>query len=497
MKKLGVVFLSIAVVAFLVNLFTLDVQAIPAFARKYKTSCVTCHVAYPKLTPFGEAFRRNGFQFPESTDPEYIKEEPVSLGAEAYKEMFPESVWPGQIPGTAPLAVRFEGEYDIAPKADITNDLRVPRSMTVLTGGTLGENISFYSDIHLFDHGDVGFLNRAFLQFSNLLNDWIPLSALNVKVGQFTIAANPFAMHRDAFTLTPIGLNVYRPEMEDSLEAGHHGGAGSLELTQRGVEVDGVLKHHFGYALGVLNGNGIGAADHDTGKFDDNSMKDVYFRLAYKIGGMGLDGYTGEGEESFTEGSEYWIDNSIRIGVFGYLGDAASEMEPESEGEEHEHAPSILSLRIMDEGHDHEEGGGDMEMEEDQEHQQPQTQVARMVSGTKRIGFDLSLYYQSLNFFGAVLLAKDDIEGIDNDASSIIWFAESDYVFYPWLIGALRYDMVLFKSGEHDAETKDAKRLVPHLTILPRANMKFVLESPINLEDTDEVSILVGFDYAF
>ena len=169
-------------------------------------------------------------------------------------------------------------------------------------------------------------------------------------------------------------------------------------------------------------------------------------------------------------------------------------MEPESEGEEHEHAPSILSLKIMDEGHDHEEDEGDMEMEEDQE---PQTQAARMVSGTKRIGFDLSLYYQGLNLFGAVLLTKDDIEGTDHDPSSIVWFAESDYVFYPWLIGALRYDMVLFKSGENDAETTDAKRLVPHLTILPRANMKFVLESPINLKDTDEVSILVGFDYAF
>ena len=37
--------------------------AIPAFARKYKTSCVTCHTVYPKLNPFGETYRINGFQF--------------------------------------------------------------------------------------------------------------------------------------------------------------------------------------------------------------------------------------------------------------------------------------------------------------------------------------------------------------------------------------------------------------------------------------------------
>ena len=41
--------------------------AIPAFARKYKTGCVTCHTIFPKLTPFGEQFRRNGYRFPAST----------------------------------------------------------------------------------------------------------------------------------------------------------------------------------------------------------------------------------------------------------------------------------------------------------------------------------------------------------------------------------------------------------------------------------------------
>lgn len=484
MKKMFAVCLLIGIATAWMHLLVIEADAIPAFARKYQTSCVTCHVVYPKLTPFGEALRRNGFQFPEGTDEEYVKEKPVSLGAEAYKEVFPEAVWPGQIPGTSPLAVRFEGRYDIAPNAEVTNDIRFPGSMTVITGGTLGENISFYSDIHLFDHGAIGFLNRAYLQFSNLLDKWIPESALSVKVGQFTIAANPFAMHRDVFTLTPIALNVYRLELKDSLEAGHHGGVGSLELTQRGLEVDGVLKHRFTYALGVSNGNGIGAVHRNTGKFDNNSVKDVHFRLACKIGGMGLDGYTGEGEESFTERSEYWIDNSLRIGVFGVLGDpsvasvAASEMK----------APSISSLRIMNGVHE--------VNTEEQQAQEPQAQ-APIVSGMQRIGFDLSLYYQNLNLFGAVLLAKDDIEGTDRDPSSVVWFAQSDYVFYPWLVGALRYDMVFFKSGKRGGKTKNAKRLVPHLTILPRGNMKFVLESPVDLEDTDKVNILVGCDFAF
>ena len=67
--------------------------AIPAFARKYKTSCVTCHTIFPKLTPFGEQFRRNGYRFP-GVDSDAIKAEPIELGTDEQKKMFPDSVWP-------------------------------------------------------------------------------------------------------------------------------------------------------------------------------------------------------------------------------------------------------------------------------------------------------------------------------------------------------------------------------------------------------------------
>jgi hypothetical protein len=42
-----------------------EAQAVPSFARKYQTSCLTCHTVYPVLNPFGEAFRRNGYRFPQ------------------------------------------------------------------------------------------------------------------------------------------------------------------------------------------------------------------------------------------------------------------------------------------------------------------------------------------------------------------------------------------------------------------------------------------------
>ncbi len=57
--------------------------AIPAFARKYATSCSTCHVAFPKLNDFGEAFRLNGFQITQD-DEFYVKDVPVAMGAEPF-----------------------------------------------------------------------------------------------------------------------------------------------------------------------------------------------------------------------------------------------------------------------------------------------------------------------------------------------------------------------------------------------------------------------------
>ena len=70
-------FRALAVLALVyIALVPSTARAIPAFARRYETTCQTCHLAYPKLTPFGEAFRRNGYRFPQGGDATAEKEEP-------------------------------------------------------------------------------------------------------------------------------------------------------------------------------------------------------------------------------------------------------------------------------------------------------------------------------------------------------------------------------------------------------------------------------------
>jgi len=40
-------------------------EAIPAFARRHKISCTTCHAPIPKLKPYGDEFAGDGFMMPE------------------------------------------------------------------------------------------------------------------------------------------------------------------------------------------------------------------------------------------------------------------------------------------------------------------------------------------------------------------------------------------------------------------------------------------------
>ena len=56
-------------------------RAIPPFARKYSTSCGTCHATvYPKLNPFGRRFKMNGYQYPDGAEESYAATSGSKLG---------------------------------------------------------------------------------------------------------------------------------------------------------------------------------------------------------------------------------------------------------------------------------------------------------------------------------------------------------------------------------------------------------------------------------
>src|SRR5712692_3672283 len=130
--------LTAVVIVFWVMLASVPkTSAIPAFSRKYQTSCTTCHNDYPELNDFGEAFKKNGFKFPKD-DESFVKQPPVLLGSKAQKEAFPEAVYPGEIPGSVPVAFRYSGNFTYNSREPISlgflprTDLFVPNTFTII-----------------------------------------------------------------------------------------------------------------------------------------------------------------------------------------------------------------------------------------------------------------------------------------------------------------------------------------------------------------------------
>ena len=158
--------------------------AIPPFARKYQTSCQTCHLDFPKLTDFGKAFKAAGFKFP-ADDETYLKEAPVMLGAPANKDSFPNSVWPGTMPGMPPVGLRYNQFFQYTgSNRNQFNSLAAPGTVpgtipatdfqagffSVFTAGNLGSDIAFWVDDDLSVSGDngAGSLGDAYLKFVNI-----------------------------------------------------------------------------------------------------------------------------------------------------------------------------------------------------------------------------------------------------------------------------------------------------------------------------------------
>src|SRR6201998_1256191 len=62
---------SLLVVGAVLGIFLTTVSpasALPAFARKYGMPCSSCHEAWPKLSPFGQQFKDNGYQMGNDRD---------------------------------------------------------------------------------------------------------------------------------------------------------------------------------------------------------------------------------------------------------------------------------------------------------------------------------------------------------------------------------------------------------------------------------------------
>jgi hypothetical protein len=268
---------------------------VPAFARRYGTSCQTCHVAFPKNTPFGDAFRRRGYHFPGG-DEDVLREEAQKLGADANKDVFPGAVWPGEIPRLAPLsAVLMSNVTASSAQESKVSFAGVGASVGVNLAASLGDRISAWAGVTVSGSTAATAavsIERAFVTLTPFDGPWA-----EVRIGRFEPSVLSFSMHRTLGLMpwlfgTPVGDNAF-----------------GLEPTQLGAEVVGILPGgRVTWAVGAVEGAGR-----------PNLAKDVYGHVAVKLGGLRFDGETPAGQPELTNPAP-WREWSVQAGLFGYSG---------------------------------------------------------------------------------------------------------------------------------------------------------------------------------
>lgn len=445
------------------------VEAVPAFARKYQTSCQTCHIMFPKLNAFGEAFRLRGYRMPGETE-EQVKDKPVSLGAPAYKRLWPEAVWPGEISPSVPLAVNIKladinmsSHNDEGDPTHVFNDLQFPQELNVFGAGTLGEHVSYFGEVTFGENPDGSVaveLEHAHMGFDSPFG---PEDLFHFRIGKFApnlvdgfqeMWISTDSAIDSLFGYNPIGVNGGTGLAEDSSPAPI-----SLPALVRGIEAYGIINHRALWVAGLANGIGPGATD-TTGRFDGNSAKDVYARFDYKIGGMGLDGDNGGQPVP----DKNWRDNSLRLGAFVYRGDGSGIDFPLTTDDGLE--TTIQDLHFL------------------------------------RTGFYASLFVDDLNVFGAYVHGTDSLQVSDARTAALLsalepdyhsWFTQADYMIYPWLLATGRYETVT----PADASVPSLRTGVFALSALVRANVKAMVEYRRDLREGENYSLNAILRFAF
>ena len=268
-------------------------RAIPAFARKYRVSCMQCHAPVPRLNAFGEAFAANGFEFAVNEPPR----DTVSTGDPLLR-----------LQNDLPLALRYDMYVRAQNKptgGQNSIDLQTPWVIKLLSGGQVSNKVSYYAYFLLSERGEIGGLEDAYIQFTDFLDTGISLIA-----GQFQVS-------------DPLFKRELRLEYEDYQPYRVRVGLAASDLTyDRGLMALWSPREGTDVAVEVVTGRGLNAASGNR-QFDSEDAKSTFVRLSQDIGPFRVGGFAYRGYES-GEGARNTItmwgpDATIPLGSVGEI----------------------------------------------------------------------------------------------------------------------------------------------------------------------------------
>ncbi|MGB9695671.1 MAG: hypothetical protein ACP5P3_05935 [Ignavibacteria bacterium] len=244
----------------LILLFTSETFSIPAFARKYNMSCNVCHLAAPKLKPYGEEFASNGFQLKDKEPVRFFR----NTGDDELLLM-----------RELPIALRFElwGQYENG--TTVNGDFKTPYILKFLSGGNIFKNVSYYFYFFISERGKLAGIEDAYVMFNDIAK-----TGLDAYVGQFQAS-------------DPLFKRELRLELEDYKIYSTRVGYSLATLKyERGIMLNYTLPTNTDIVAEIVNGNGIDTEDI----FDNDNNKNVLLRLSQRL------------------------NKNVRVGTFGYYG---------------------------------------------------------------------------------------------------------------------------------------------------------------------------------
>ncbi len=387
----------------------------------------------------GEAFRLNGYRFPEN-DALLRRDNPVPLGVDEWEDLWPRAIWPGELSSIVPIALRVQNDVQVIRDGDgaYSWSYRFPHEVYLLAGTTLGESIGAFLETEWSREGGIEVL-QAKATFQDLL-PWLPERSMNLWVGMqnsylFTFADRQIdRIGRQNFlwqTHRISDLTLRNPQTSDTLVSTNEF---QLRQTQPSLEINGLLGGRLYYGMGLAQGIGNQTTDNDDGK-------DVYYKVRYKLGGLGLDGSYGSGGAPVLGSGGLLLDRSLIVEHFGYWG-----TQPVDGGQQDNHRSFGVNARAL---------------------------YGRIDLG---VGY---VWGENDNPWGA------SAAGVARHSSL---FGKLEYLFFPWLTGSLKFDTfdvdvpASVRALGFTEGSLDQSRVLPGVVVLVRQNIRGVVEAEFYAE---------------
>jgi hypothetical protein len=266
-------------------------SALPAFARKYGMPCSSCHEAWPKLSPFGQQFKDNGYQMGNDRDAPIFQQPaywPVTF------RITPQ--WHRESTNKAAVDQSATGE------AQVTTHGFDWSGLDFHTAGTLAKDFSFYV-LPSSDNTAAFHFEAVWARLDNIAGS----SWLNVKLGKFEL--DNLLSEKRILTLTSIA-GVYtnyhfQPFISPGVpEASYAFGIGDNQV---GIEWMGHSKNDRTRISASLLSSNDGSPGLPTSRGYDGFFA---ASQAFQLGSLGLQ----------------------RVGGFAYLGEAPTYFQYTSGG---------------------------------------------------------------------------------------------------------------------------------------------------------------------